>query len=149
MRATAAVIVTLVVLLAAGGSELLWRLDHPVAEPGAWSQSGSQVAEVRFLPEGSAVPYGSGVFVRSKWAVLYGLQSELAFAGYCGNITTQWPSAQQLSIQCELLEGEPFMPRAVVNGTSVQVVVLRKQAANPFIERTGPGKPGPAAHVGR
>ena len=145
-------VVVVLALLAIGGRDFLWRLDHPVSEASAGSQSGSQVAEVRFMPEGSVVPYGSGVFVRSRWVVLLSAQSELAFAAYCGNITTRWPSEQRLSIRCELLEGEPHMPGPAVNGTSVEVVVQRRQAANPSIERTVNSQLrclSPAAHVKR
>jgi len=151
MRTAAAVVALLVVLvlLVLGGREALWRFDHPLAQQGTPSPSGSQVAEVRFMPEGSSVPYGSGVFVRSQWAVVHSFQSELVFAGYCGTITARWPSDQRLSIQCELLEGEPRMPSPVINGTSVEVVVRRRQAANLSIERTTTGKPVVAAHVER
>jgi hypothetical protein len=152
MRAIAivAIVVGVTLPVAGGGSELLWRLDHPIAEPGAWSQSNSQVAEVRFMPEGSPTPYGIGVFIRSKLAVLRGVQSELAFAGYCRSITTSWASDQDLNIQCELLEGEPFTPRPVVRGVKVQAVVLREQAPNPSIERDVQGlSPLAAPHVKR
>lgn len=154
MRTAIAVVALLVLaaVLVLGGKEALWRLDHPLAQQSATSPSGLQVAEVRFMPEGSSVPYGSGVFVRSTWVILHSVQSELAFAGYCGTITASWPSDRRLNIQCELLEGEPRMPSPVINGTSVEVVVRRRQAANPSIERTATGglrPPASAAHVER
>jgi hypothetical protein len=138
---TAVAVVALSLILVLGSREALWRLDHPLAQPSAPSPSGSQVAEVRFMPEGSSVPYGSGVFVRSQWALVHSFQSELAFAGYCGTITARWPSDQRLNIQCELLEGEPHMPSPVISSTSVEVVIRRRHAANPSIERTNNGMP--------
>lgn len=81
------------------------------------------------MPEHSEVPYGSGVFLRTRWTLLQSIQAELAFAAYCGTIVVRWLSDQRLSIHCKLLEGEPQMPGAVLNGTSVEVFVERKQAA--------------------
>ncbi len=130
---TTAVVVTLLFVLALSAREMLWRLDHPLIQEAVPSPSGSQVAEVRSLPEGSLVPYGTGVFLRPNWAVVQSFHAELAFAGYCGTIAARWPSDQRLSIQCELLEEEPRVPSPIVNGTSVEVTVQRKQAANPSI----------------
>jgi len=80
------------------------------------------------MPEGSATPYGIAVFLRPAWAVLHSLQSTLVFSGYCGEVKMQWPSSQQLAINCELLEGEPRLHQAVFNGTTVLVTVGRKNA---------------------
>ena len=141
----AAVVAVLIAVLAFGGLELMWRLEHPVIQQASSSPSGTQVAEARSMPEGSVVPYGSGVFLRSKWAVLLSVQSELAFAAYCADITAHWPREQQLSIHCELLEGKPFVAGPVVSGTSVQVSVQRKQAANeplhPILGSAAPRRP--------
>jgi hypothetical protein len=81
------------------------------------------------MPERSEVPYGSGVFLRARWAALQSVQAELAVAAYCGAVVVHWLSDQRLSIHCELLEGEPHIPGAVLNGTSIEVFVQRQQAA--------------------
>lgn len=129
-----AIVVVLLAISGVGVAELLWRLDHPLLQPSATSPSGSQVADARSMPEGSAVPYGSGVFLRPKFAVLLSMQAELAFAAYCGTLTSQWPSEQRLNIDCELLEGEPFVP-AFAGGTAVNVSVRPKQRAYPSVEQ--------------
>jgi len=130
MRATI-VVIALLVLLALGAWEALWRFDHRLMQRPAVSPSGSQVAEVRSMPEGSRVPYGSGVFLQPRWAaVLLSVQSELAFAGYCGSIETNWQAAHRLRVDCELSEGEPYVAGPVVSGTAVEVALRRKLAAN-------------------
>lgn len=129
MRATI-VVIALLVLLVLGGREALWRLDHPLMQRPAVSPSGSQVAEVRSMPEGSRVPYGSGVFLQPRWAVLLSVQSELAFAGYCGSIEMNWQAARRLRVDCELSEGEPYVAGPVLSGTAVEVALRRKLAAN-------------------
>lgn len=126
----------LLALLGAGAVEVMWRIEHPILQSSAPSPDGSQVGEVRSMPEGSAMPYGIGVFLRPKFAVLLSVQSELAFAAYCGTLTTQWAREQQLTVDCELLEGTPFVPGPVVGGTAVQVSVQPKQAANQLLKRT-------------
>ena len=125
-----AVSVAIVVLSVLGAREALWRFDHHTTQPSVASPSGAQLAEVRAMPEGSVVPYGTGVFLRSRWAVLLGIQAELVFAGYCGAIKPTWPNQQLLQIECELIEGEPVVPKQGVRDTAVRVTVTRKQAAN-------------------
>lgn len=125
-----------VILMLAGAVALLvvevtWRVEHSLVERDASSQSNSQVAEVRFMPEGSATPYGIGVFLRPSWAVLHSMQATLVFSGYCGEVKARWPSAQRLTISCEFLEGEPHLHQPVVSGTTAEVTVRRKLAANP------------------
>lgn len=129
MRATI-VVIALLVLLSLGAWEALWRFDHRLMHRPAVSPSGSQVAEVRSMPEGSRVPYGSGVFLQPRWAVLLSVQSELVFAGYCGSIETNWQAARRLRVDCELSEGEPYVAGPVVGGTAVEVALRRKLAAN-------------------
>jgi hypothetical protein len=139
-------------LVAVAAKDALWRLDHPAAGVAVASPSGAQVAEVRFMPEGSVVPYGSGVFVRPRWGVLHGVQSELAFAGYCGSLKPQWHGERRVGIACERLEGSPYLKSQLQDGTTVDVELLRKQAANPSIERTATSGLRPlvaAAHVKR
>ena len=82
------------------------------------------------MPEGSKMPYGTGVFLQPRWAVLLSVQSELAYAGYCGDIRANWQAEQRLKIDCELLEGVPFIAGAVLSGAAVEVVLRRKLAAN-------------------
>lgn len=124
--------VAIVALSILGAREALWRFDHHIVQPSVASPNGAQVAEVRAMPEGSVVPYGTGIFLRSRWAVLLGVQAELVFAGYCGAIKPAWPNQQMLQIECELIEGEPVVPQRVVRDTSVRVTVTRRQAANPL-----------------
>jgi hypothetical protein len=134
-----AVGVAIVGLAVLGAREALWRFDHRSVLPSMASPSGAQLAEVRAMPEGSVVPYGTGVFLRSRWAVLLGMQAELVFAGYCGAIKPAWPNPQLLEIECELLEGEPVVPQQVVRDTAVRVTVTRKQAANLLFHPTAFG----------
>lgn len=124
--------VAIVGLSILGAQEALWRFDHHIVQPSVASPSGAQLAEVRAMPEGAVVPYGTGIFLRSRWAVLLGMQSELVFAGYCGAIKPAWQNQQLLQIECELIEGEPVVPHRVVRNTAVRVTVTRKQAANPL-----------------
>lgn len=125
-----AVVVAIVCLTVLGAREALWRIDYYTVQPGVASPSGAHFAEVRSMPEGSVVPYGTGVFLRSRWAVLLGTQAELVFAGYCGTIEPAWVNQKLLQIECELIEGEPVIPQRVVRDLQVRVTVTRKQAAN-------------------
>ncbi len=88
------------------------------------------------MPEGSTVPYGEGIFLRSTWAVLQSVQSEFAFGAYCGELVATWPSDQRLVVHCELLEGEPRLPAPQVNGTAIEVNIQRKHSANPSLHPT-------------
>jgi hypothetical protein len=121
-------IAVLLALLGLGLKEALWRRDHGLADPDAASSSTRQLAQVRFLPAGSVLPYGRGVFLHPKWAVLLSLQSELAFAGHCSSIATRWTAEDRLRIHCELADGEPVLPRAEIAGTRIEVVVQRRRA---------------------
>ena len=109
-------------------AEALWRMDHAPGDPKAASQSGSRAAEVRFLPEGSPLPYGKGVFLRPRGALVLRWQAQLVFAGRCGAMATRWVAPDRLRIHCELLEGEPWLPRTHVDGTEIEVVLQRKRA---------------------
>ncbi len=91
------------------------------------------------MPEGSAIPYGTGIFLRSRWALLNSLQAEFAFGGYCGNLLARWPSDERLVVHCELSDGAPRLASAVVKGTSIEVNVQRKQTANPSFQPTAAG----------
>lgn len=121
-------IAALLVMLGVGLMEALWRRDHPLADAEAGSRSDRQVAQVRFLPAGSPLPHGRGVFLQPKWAVLLSMQSELAFAGKCSSIATRWAGPDVLRVHCELAEGEPLLPAAQVDGTRVEVVLQRRRA---------------------
>jgi hypothetical protein len=124
------VVFALLLLLVLGGREALWRIDHPSLQLPVSSPSGSQIVEVRSMPEGSKVPYGSGVFLQPRWAVLLSVQSELAFAGYCGIVGATWQAEQRLKIDCELLEGEPYVAGPALSGTAIEIALRRKLAAN-------------------
>lgn len=133
-----AIAVVLVVALA--GREALWRFDHPLMQAAAASPDGSRVAEVRSMPEGSRMPYGSGVFLQSRWVVLRSAQSELAFAGYCSDIGANWPAERRLRIECELSEGEPYVVGPSLGGTTVEVSLRRKLAANKSVNADAQGR---------
>ena len=133
-----AILSVLILLLILSGKEALWRLHHPIAQAAVPSPNHSQVAEVRFMPEAPAVPYGSGVFLQSRWAVQRSLQAELVFAGYCSPIAAHWPSDQRLVIDCELVEGEARVFQPVVDGTAVEVALRPKQAASPSLNMIDP-----------
>ncbi|HWT17407.1 MAG TPA: hypothetical protein VN280_00690 [Variovorax sp.] len=124
-RTRIAILAAALLLLAAGAAvnEVLWRIHHGVVVAHVPSPDGARIAEVRLMPEQSAVPYGQGVFIRSRWAVLLGLQSELAFAGYCGHLALRWTSEQQLQVDCEGLTGAPLVPGPVVQGVKVDTVL--------------------------
>jgi len=76
-----AIAVAMIGLSVLGAREALWRFDHHIVQPSVASPSGEQLAEVRAMPEGSVVPYGTGIFLRSRWSVILGMQAELVFAG--------------------------------------------------------------------
>lgn len=139
-RYAAAMLVLLGVLaaLAALVTEFTWRHEHSLVTPGAVFQNGSQVAEVRFMPEGSETPYGSSVFVRSSWAVMQSWQSTLVFSGYCAEIKVQWPSARRLSVSCELLEGLPRLHRPVLDDITVEVTTKAFRRDQPTLTRNSP-----------
>ena len=130
MRVVIAVAIVLL-LLAVGVREAAWRVDHPLTNLPLAAPGGGKVAEIRFLTEGSAVPYGRGVFLRPSWHPLASLQSELAFAGYCGKLTADWPAPRRLSVNCELLAGEPVLPGPVIDGVAVEVTLQRRHARSP------------------
>jgi hypothetical protein len=143
MRSTI-VAIALILLLAVAGREALWRFDHLLMQAAAASPSGYQVAEGRSMPEGSKMPYGSGVFLQSRWAVLHSAQSELAFAGYCSEIGANWQAERRLRIDCELSEGEPYVAGASLGGTAVEVSLRRKLAANKSVNAAAQGRPLPS-----
>ena len=124
-RTRIAILAGALFLLAGGAAvnEVLWRIHHGVVLTRAPSPDEARIAEVRLMPEQSAVPYGQGVFIRSRWAVLLGLQSELAFAGYCNHLALRWTGEQQLQVHCEGLTGTPVVPGPVVRGVKVDIVL--------------------------
>jgi hypothetical protein len=134
MRVRAILLVLSTVVLGLGAQEALWRFDHPLEGAQKHSPSASRSLEVRAMPEGSQMPYGVGVFVQSRWAVLRSVQSELAFAGYCGSIKAEWPAEQYISLHCELREGQPYAVPSVSGGTEVRVVVQRRASANKSVD---------------
>ena len=142
-----ALTVALLLLLGLAASELTWRLDHPPAQAAIHSPNGSQVADVRFMPEGSVIPYGAGIFLRSKWAVMHSLQAEFAFGAYCGNLAAQWSSDQRLAVHCDLLEGVPLVPSPVVKGIAIEVNIHRKRAKNSSLPLAHHHWPRPHPHV--
>lgn len=132
-----AVVMAMLVLLAVAGKEFMWRIDHPLVQAASFSPDESQVVEVRSLPEGSAAPYGYGVFVFQSWAALRSAQASLAYAGYCRQIVTSWQTAKQLRIKCLQPEGGPKLLAPKVKGVSVELVAYQRAAPNPSFKRTG------------
>jgi hypothetical protein len=87
--------------------EVLWRIDHVPAGPGAVTLAGT-VFEPYLLPERSAAPYGVGVFARPSWNPLRSLDSTLIFAAYCGKeFALRSASDAALEITCSRQEGVP------------------------------------------
>ena len=119
-------IATLVLASAIVVTEAHWRIEHALVQPSLTATAGSQVADVRVMPEGSSTPYGIGVFLRPAWSVLHSLQSTLVFSAYCGQVEAVFADVQQLRIRCDLLEGEPVLHASVVNGTTIEVTINRK-----------------------
>ena len=79
--------------------ELSWRAFHGstgqvVAGPFPYS------AEVRHLPENSALPYGYGVFIYNRLIPLRQASATLVFVGYCRNISLAWLADQTLQVTC-------------------------------------------------
>lgn len=134
------VAIALILALALAAREALWRFDHPLMQAAAASPSGSQVAEFRSMPEGSEMPYGIGVFLQSRRAVLRSAQAELAFAGYCNEIGANWQAERRLRISCELSEGEAYVAGPSLGGTAVEVSLRRKLAANRSVNADAQGQ---------
>lgn len=129
-----------VLVLSLVAKEALWRVDHPLtSEIFFASPSGVKIAEVRFMPEGSSVPYVNGVFVHAQWMPLLSIQSELAFAGNCRTITPKWSGEDKLTVECESLEGNPVVKSTLDGGVAVHVMFIYKQPSNPSIQRKSAG----------
>jgi len=77
-------------------------MDHPHVQQSVASPRSHLVAEVRWMPEGSLLPYGQGVFLHPWWAVMKSFQSELAFAGYCASVDQAWKNDRRLTVGCKL-----------------------------------------------
>ena len=82
---------------------MLWRLDH--SPPGDVAASGSYLAQVRTLSEGSVRPYGQGVFLRHRYIPLWAT-SKLVFESYCDpDMRLVWTTDKQLAVGCVVAEG--------------------------------------------
>ena len=97
-------------LLAALGTivlwEVAWRFDHPLPGDVSAAPGGSYVAQQRSLLEGSALPYGQGVFVRHRYVPLWAT-SKLIFAAYCKpEMALAWPTSDHLVVRCVVEEGQ-------------------------------------------
>lgn len=85
--------------------EASWRLDRIVQ--GDLASDGNYVAQFWAMPEGSALPYGQGVYVR-HWYNPFWATSTLVFAGYCRpKETLQWLTPNHLLVKCGIAEGAP------------------------------------------
>ncbi|MGE3676077.1 MAG: hypothetical protein AB7K71_40790 [Polyangiaceae bacterium] len=125
MRTGIALLALLLVALSAA-NEWLWRAEFTAIES-VPAPSGSLIAEVRNLPEGSTLPYGQGVFLRHSMAVSHKYQSQLAFAGYCLTLNATWASDRLLRIECVLQEHEPIIVAKHALGAEVEVAVDRSR----------------------
>lgn len=112
--------------VALGTSELVFRGEAGLLSSHAAPDS-PLLAEVRHMPESSELPYGTGVFLRSRWAVSHKYQSTLAFAGYCNGLTVNWQNAQSLQVACTLSEKQPYIPESPVRGVNVEVRIVTAQ----------------------
>ena len=130
-------------LLLLGAQEMMWRLDHPSTGGGALSPSGREAAEVRFLPERSALPYGIGVFVLPRWALLHSLQAELVFTGYCQSTSPQWSTEHLLNIHCKLVEGQPNLLRPMVGKTVVRTIIEAAETSKHSFQHQHAPAPNP------
>ena len=109
-----------------GARELFWRMEAGILKS-QQSPDGGLLAELRYMPEGSEVPYGKGVFIRHKGALLLHYQSELAFAAYCREADIQWLAHDQLHVVCLLAEGKPYVPAESIRGVKVSIQLLPVQ----------------------
>jgi hypothetical protein len=108
--------------------EFGWRWRHELLKPHAPSPDGDFAAEVRGLPADREGPAPTGVYVRTRWAMLRSIRPVLVFAGECDNVDARWFGARRLVIECELRSGEPRLLRPLVGGVAIELVVQRRFA---------------------
>lgn len=100
-------VIVCVLTLAAGGYEAIWRAGNSDLSDSVISPDGRYMARFFSLPEASAVPYGSGAYVRYRYLPFWST-STLVFGGYCGrNERLYWRSSRELVIECATVEGTP------------------------------------------
>lgn len=107
--------------LVVGAFEALWRLEHVTLQPPTPSPDGHLVAEVRSLPEGSILPYATGVFIRPHWLPLLGLGATAVFGGYCERLQLAWLADDRLAVHCDGDEARPTRLRATAWGAVIDI----------------------------
>ncbi|MEO5691985.1 MAG: hypothetical protein ABIQ72_02575 [Usitatibacter sp.] len=115
----------LLLLLAGTVQEVTWRMTRFLDEETP-SPNDSLVADLRNLPEGSELPYGQGVYVRSAFAPMQRYQSELVFAAHCNLMRADWISDTKLRIGCTLREGKPITVKTESHGVTIETRVFRR-----------------------
>jgi hypothetical protein len=116
------------VVLAATAREVSWRTTYfnrlpPIPGP-SW-----YAAEVRTLPEGSLLPYGSGVFLYLRLVPLRSVSATLVFVGYCGDTQLNWLSPNELQIVCGLAEGEPKVVVPILGNIRVSMLITSRRGS--------------------
>lgn len=97
----------LLLLMGVSAWEWNWRAFQPAIGKPVVSPSGDYVAQFRFLDEGSAAPYGQGVFLRNRYLPLWAT-SKLVFAAYCKpGEKLHWRDTSNLMVECVVAEGAP------------------------------------------
>jgi len=116
-----------ILLLLLGGTvnEATWRMAYYLDEETP-SPNDELVADLRNLPEKSALPYGQGVYVRRAFAPLQRYQSELVFAGHCRLIRADWVSDTKLRIGCAVREGQPLNLKTESHGVTIETRIFRR-----------------------
>jgi hypothetical protein len=106
MKYLFAIIVSALALVAAG-YEAMWLAEHSGRGGAMTSPDGRYTAKFFSLPEGAAVPYGSGVYVRYRYLPLWST-STLVFGGYCDRDSRlYWRGSRELVVACKPTEGMP------------------------------------------
>jgi hypothetical protein len=116
----------ILLLLAVGVvQDAMWRMSYYL-EDSTPSPDDGTVADIRSLPKGSPLPYGSGVYLRPQWALSQRYQSELVFAGHCQLLRVIWDSDTKLRIGCSVREGEPLSLKKESHGVAIEVKLFRR-----------------------
>jgi hypothetical protein len=116
----------ILLLLAVGVvREAMWRMSYYL-DDSTPSPNDAILADIRSLPQGSALPYGQGVYLRSQWALSQRYQSDLVFAGHCHLLRVIWDSDTKLRIGCSVREGEPQALKKESHDVTIEVKLFRR-----------------------
>jgi hypothetical protein len=114
------IILIIIAFIAALGNEWLWRSERVVFAPATMSPSGHYYAEVRSMPEGSILPYGTGVYVWPRWIPMRTFGADLVFVGYCRQTLLEWSSNEELHVVCSEAEGNPKLIKIKSGGVKLK-----------------------------